>query len=123
MTYDHFVEEVCWQSDVCSRQRVERAIQATLETIGERLDARDAEQLAGQLPAPIADVLRQARSHRSFGVEELFTHVRDREPVRLREAVEHAKVICQVLAQALAQDGQVLLRAPASGVGESVLES
>jgi uncharacterized protein (DUF2267 family) len=110
MTYDQFIEEVCWQSDVSSRQRAERAIQATLETVGERLDARDADQLASQLPGPIAEVLRRARSHRSFGVEELFTHVRDREPVRLREAVEHAKVICQVLAEALDRDGQALLR-------------
>lgn len=73
-------------------------------------DHGDAEQLASQLPGPIADFLRRAVSHRSFGVEELFTDVRDREPIRLREAMEHANVICQVLAEALDWDGQALLR-------------
>jgi uncharacterized protein (DUF2267 family) len=111
MTYESFMGEVSWRSGVDSRQRIERAIQATLEIVGERMNARDAQQLADQLPAPLGEHLRKAPSHRAFGVEELFEHVKDQEPSRrLGIAVEHAKVVCQVLAEALDFDGQQLLR-------------
>jgi uncharacterized protein (DUF2267 family) len=111
MNDESFVGEVCWRSGISSRARAERAIEATVELIAERLPARDAEALAGRLPARLAALLRKVTAHGDFGVAELFEHVKNREPVGLGAAVEHAQVVCQVLAEALDDEGRQFLHA------------
>jgi uncharacterized protein (DUF2267 family) len=111
VTYETFLDEVCARSGLASREAAERAVRATLDLVGERLSAADARGLAEQLPGPLSRLLAAPRRHAAFDVLELYEHVKETEPVRLGIAVEHARVVCEVLAEALDAEGLALLRA------------
>jgi uncharacterized protein (DUF2267 family) len=108
MTYESFIEEVGWRAGLGERGTVLRAIETTLEIVGERLDPTLVADLAEQLPRPLGEILTRRGQHAAFGVEELYEHVKDQEPVRLGIAVEHARVVCELVAEAL--DGEALGR-------------
>ena len=104
MTYEGFIEEVCWRTGLQSEALAGRAAAATLQVIAERLGAVDAGALEQELPSPLAQAVGRAHRHGVFEVTELFARVAAEEPVRPGAAVEHAKVVCEVLTEALPEE-------------------
>ena len=103
MQYDEFIGQVQHQAHLASREDAVRAIRATLETLGERLFGNEADHLAAQLPREIAYYLTNARQRESFGLDEFFQRVQEREgvSVELPEAIYHARVVLSVLQDAV----------------------
>jgi uncharacterized protein (DUF2267 family) len=79
----------------------ERAVQATLETLGERISSGEADDLAAELPEPLRDWVR------SEGNAEASTGVRARPFATLRETVSE-KELSDTVAQ-LPDDYRALL--------------
>ena len=103
MQFEEFVGEVQHHARLGSQGETMRAIQATLETLGERLHGEEAENLGAQLPAALGAYLRLAREKESFGVDEFFQRVAEREGagVDLPDAVHHARAVLAVLQKAV----------------------
>jgi len=101
MQYDQFVGQVHARGRFASDGEAVRAIHATLETLGERLYGGEAENLAAQLPPELGHYLREAVTGQSFDLDEFFRRVSMREGVDLPEAVFHARVVMEVLKEAV----------------------
>jgi uncharacterized protein (DUF2267 family) len=111
MTYETFMDEVGWRAGLAGSQPSEGAVRATLELVGQRLAADDARTLAAQLPGGLAALVASAPEHHPFGLSQLFVLVASRERVPLGAAVEHAKVVCEVLTECVDADTRALLHA------------
>jgi uncharacterized protein (DUF2267 family) len=101
MRFEEFVGQVQHRARLASEGEAMRAIYATLETLGERLFGREADELAAQLPAAIGAYLRLAKEKERFDLEEFFRRVAEREGVDLPDAVFHARVVLEVLQEAV----------------------
>ncbi len=101
MKYDEFVAQVQRRADLKTRDEAVQAIQATLETLGERLAGGEAKDLAAQLPPEIATYLQQplAGSGVPFTLDDFFMRVAEREGCELAEATFNARVILGLVAE------------------------
>ncbi len=68
MQFEQFVGQVQHRAHLPTQGAAVRAICATLETLGERISWREANDLAAQLPAGISAYLRLAREQERFDV-------------------------------------------------------
>ncbi|MEW6159780.1 MAG: DUF2267 domain-containing protein [Verrucomicrobiota bacterium] len=103
MTYDEFTGHVQHRARLGTTGEAVKAIRATLETLAERLDAGEAKDLASQLPEEIGIYLRKdfgAKGER-FDLNEFFSRVSLREQMDLPVAVYHARVVIEVLQEAV----------------------
>ncbi len=98
MKFDQFVGQVQHRARMSSSGEGVAAIRATLETLGEHLFGGEADNLAAQLPQEIGLYLLQAVPGDGFMLDEFFQRVSQREGVDLPEAVYHARVVIEVLA-------------------------
>lgn len=103
MRYDEFVGQVQQRAKLPDSGRAVRAIQATLETLGERLFGGEADELAAQLPPEIGYYLRQAQAKDNFGMDEFFDRICLREGVHLGTAMHHARIVLSVLTEAVSR--------------------
>ncbi len=101
MRYDEFVGQVQSRARLGTEGEAVRAIHATLETLGERLYGGEAHNLASQLPQEIGSYLEQPVINESFSLDEFFDRVSMREGVDLPVAVYHARVVVEVLMEAV----------------------
>ena len=104
MTYDEFVGQVQSRAKLASTGEAVAAIRATLETLAERLAANAPEKLAAQLPREIGEYLRissTAGTGESFPLNEFFKRVAAREKVDEPDSVYHARVVIEVLCEAV----------------------
>lgn len=101
MRYDEFVGHVQNRARLGTEGEAVRAIHATLETLGERLYGGEAHNLAAQLPQEIGAYLEQPTTNESFGLDEFFDRVRMREGIDLPDSVYHARVVIEVLKEAV----------------------
>lgn len=103
MQFDEFVGEVQNRARLDSQGAAMRAICATLETLGERLHGEEAKNLGAQLPVALAAYLRLARQKETFDVQEFFERVAERQGsgVDLPDAAHHARVVLEVLQEAV----------------------
>jgi putative intracellular protease/amidase/uncharacterized protein (DUF2267 family) len=99
---DHqaFTKTVAELADV-DADVAERAIVATLTTLGERISEGEAEDLARHLPDSLAALLVQPGDARSFPADELFRRVAEREgtDVDPETAERHAAAVVAALAR------------------------
>jgi uncharacterized protein (DUF2267 family) len=79
----------------------ERAEDAALLTLGQRLELPLAQELARHLPPRAAAALLRKAYEGPFPLEELYRRVAEREGVRLSFAVEHTGVVFETVAEAL----------------------
>jgi uncharacterized protein (DUF2267 family) len=99
--YESFIESV--ERDAhASREEAERAAQATLRTLAERLSGGEARHVAHELPSPAAQWLHDGRKAEHFGVDEFVHRVAEREGVSEERAKEHATAVFAALGRALA---------------------
>lgn len=106
MDFGRFIKEVRTRGHMHSREEAERATQATLETLAERLKGGEADDLASQLPPEIAKHLRHERAGagEAFSLQEFFRRVSERDPgVDAPKAVYHARVVIEVLQEAVTE--------------------
>lgn len=101
MQYDEFIGEVQHRARLASRGAAMRAIQATLETLAERIPAGEASDLAAELPAELSTFLEDAEGTESFTVDEFFTRVAAKETEDLPDAVHHARAVIAVIQEAV----------------------
>ena len=83
----------------------ERAIDATLTTLGEQMPKGELDRLADQLPRELQRSLRAGGARveelNGFGVEGFLARVAGREGLSPSEALDHARAIFDVLEQAV----------------------
>jgi uncharacterized protein (DUF2267 family) len=85
----------------------ERAVRAVLETLGQRLPADEAEDLAAQLPPPLARCLEQtATQDEEFPVDEFYERVAELGDSDIEEAHGQTHAVLSVLDDAVSA-GQI----------------
>lgn len=103
MKHDEFVTHVQSAAQLDSREQAERAIQATLETLAERIVGDEAKDLAAQLPPEIGSHLRGHLGEKGglFGLREFYQRISDREGVPPTDAAIHARAVFSVVRAAV----------------------
>ncbi|MEC4811784.1 MAG: DUF2267 domain-containing protein [Scytonema sp. PMC 1069.18] len=103
MQHDEFIGQVQHRARLSSRGDAEVATRATLETLAERLAGNEPLHAAAQLPKGIAAYLEHeyAGAGASLSLNEFFQRVSLREGVEAPQAVYHARVVMEVLGEAL----------------------
>ncbi len=101
MQYEEIVGEVQDRAQLPSRGDAVRALQATLETLAERIHPGEAGDLAAQLPPELGKFLRDVDMTESFAVDEFFLRVAAKETVDLPDATFHARAVIDVLHEAV----------------------
>ena len=103
MKYDEFIGQVQNRARLSSREEAVKAIRATLETLAERLAGGEPKDLAAQLPEEIGVYLQheKAGSGERFSLDEFFKRVSEREGADLPASVYHARVVIEVLTEAV----------------------
>jgi len=101
MKYDEIVTEVQHKARLPARGDAVRALQATLETLAERIHPGEAEDLAAQLPPELDKFLGDVDMTESFPVDEFFLRVAAKETVDLPDATHHARAVIAVLQEAV----------------------
>ncbi len=101
MKYDEFVGEVQNRARLPSRGDTVRAIQATLETLAERIAPGEADDLAAQLPPELGTFLRDVETTERFSVDDFFLRVAAKETADLPDAAHHARAVIAVLQEAV----------------------
>lgn len=103
MNYDEFTGEVQNRLELADTGETVRAIRATLTTLGERLQAGEATDLAAPLPMEIDRFLEEADSGQRFDWDEFVERVWEREgrsdPDERADAAYHARAILAVVAE------------------------
>jgi putative intracellular protease/amidase/uncharacterized protein (DUF2267 family) len=76
----------------------DRAIEATLVTLGERISEGEAADLARHLPDSLAPLILQRGEAQGFGADEFFRRVAEREGTDPETAERHARAVVAALA-------------------------
>jgi uncharacterized protein (DUF2267 family) len=103
----HRVEEL---AAFATDDEAERALAATLVTLGECLADNESRALAGELPPPAAQALRRAAFTGGCDVSEFYDRVARREGVAIGFGVEHAQAVCRAVGEGISEEALVRLR-------------
>jgi uncharacterized protein (DUF2267 family) len=101
MRFDEFVGEVQNRARLSSADDALRCTRATLETLGERLAGGQPESLGSQLPESLAEYLASGGRGERFSPQEFIARVSKRENVDGSRAAYHARVVFEVLREAV----------------------
>jgi uncharacterized protein (DUF2267 family) len=85
------------------RERAAQATRAVLETLGERIAAGEARDLAERLPPGLAPWIATTGRPEPFDVDEFLRRVAEREAVDAETAERHARAVFEALARAVTQ--------------------
>jgi uncharacterized protein (DUF2267 family) len=102
MGYDEILAIVEQHADI-GRQRAERAAQATLQTLAERISQGEARDVAAELPPELAPWLGTDAGAEGFDVDEFIHRVAQREEVDPETAERHARAVFLALRRALTE--------------------
>lgn len=103
MNFDEFTGQVQHRLQLADSGEAVRAIRATLTTLGQRLEAGQASDLAGALPMEIDWYLTGAVAEHGqrFDWEAFVTRVADIEETDPSEAAHHARVVIDLVNEAV----------------------
>ncbi len=101
MKYERFIGLVQNRAKLASAEDAVTAIRATLETLSERLSVDESKDLGSQLPREIRHFLASNEVGQSFHLHEFFARVAEREERPLPVATYHARVVIEVLSEAV----------------------
>ena len=103
MKYHEFIKHVQTLGQINSTDEAQRATQATLETIRERVVGNEASQLAAQLPQELAQYLqgREGENGQHFAATEFYRRVTEKEGVEPTTAVVHTRAVFAALQSAV----------------------
>ncbi len=125
MKHDEFIGQVQYRAQLSSRGDAERATRATLETLAERLAGGEAHDLASQLPREIGEHLKREWSGigERFSLDEFFRRVSHREGADLPDAIFHARVVMEVVSEAVSKGEMDDVRAQLPAEFDRLFES
>lgn len=123
MKYEDFLGQVQHRARLASQEDAVRATRATLETFGERLCGGSADNLAAQLPMEIGHFLRTPPYHGRFDIEDFYQRVAEREGRELSDAVFHAKVVFNVMEEAVDAGEMKKIRAQLPEEWKGIMEN
>ncbi|MEV8633257.1 DUF2267 domain-containing protein [Streptosporangium sp. NPDC051023] len=103
MEYEEFID-ILKQYDDLGTEEAERAVRATLQTLGERLPDGEGRGVLQRLPMRVKPWIGAADAHEPFDVEEFLRRVAEREEVDVEVAARHARDVFWVLGQAVAPE-------------------
>jgi uncharacterized protein (DUF2267 family) len=103
LDHDRFIELTAQWADI-GFDAAERAVRATLETLAERIDRGEAQQVAEQLPPEIAPEVATDGPAQKFDVDEFLRRVAEREAVGIKEAERHVRAVFEVLRHVLEKE-------------------
>jgi uncharacterized protein (DUF2267 family) len=103
MDYAGFIKTVEQEAQI-PRPVAERAIAATLETLGERLSDGEARDIAHELPLELRPVIDRGGRAVGFHIDEFLRRVATREGVRETDAERHARAVFAALGQSVSRD-------------------
>lgn len=101
MEYEEFCAEITRESGEPDIRKVQRAAQATLQTLAERLPRSEAERLFLELPAETKPWVRSASDAGAFDIDEFLGRVARREGVDVETAFDHARAVFYALGDAI----------------------
>lgn len=103
MRYDAFIEQVQERGDLPTREQAERVVQATLETLGERLWPHRTEQrhIKAQLPKELSDYMQRRKGAYHYPLEEFYNRVGARADLGYTDAVRLSRVVMETLQGAI----------------------
>jgi uncharacterized protein (DUF2267 family) len=100
MQFDEFMGQVQSRARLASTGEALRAVRATLETLSERLAGGAASNLAAELPSELQQYLPDREAER-FDLDGFFSRVSEKEGEDLPQAVFHARVVIEVVREAV----------------------
>jgi uncharacterized protein (DUF2267 family) len=103
MQYDQFVKQVQSQTGVGSKEEALEVIEATLQTLGERLFGGEADDLAAQLPEELAVYIEDVEEKQNYNRQEFIARVAGLEGCDPSSAEAHIKGVAGVLSTAVTQ--------------------
>lgn len=106
MQYDEFIDRVWEKSRLESRERAIEITQATLETLGERLDRTVRRGVASQLPKELKDMLLSRPDTDLYELQEFYQRVGARADTKYYDAAERATAVLSILREAVSK-GQI----------------
>lgn len=106
MNYAQFIEEVQARAGLGDERSARRATAATLEILGQHLPSNDREAVCRRAPVEVATVLRRRHYDGDIEADGFFELVSELEGVAIGFALEHAEVVCQVLAEVVGDEGR-----------------
>ena len=101
MQYDEFMGLVHNRARLASSGEAVRATRATLEVLGQRLFGGEPKDLAAQLPQEVGRFLLETEKSESFGLDEFYERVGDKEGIDLPVAVHHSRAVMSVVQEAV----------------------
>lgn len=103
MQYGEIIKKVQTAAQIDDKEQARKAIQATFETLKERIIGDEASNLAAQLPEEIGAYLRgrEGENGQYFTLEEFYQRVGQIEGVEPTTAVTHVRGIFSVLSSAV----------------------
>jgi uncharacterized protein (DUF2267 family) len=123
MTFEKFIGEVQHRARLPSTGDALRATRATLETLCQRLTAGERKDLAAQLAHEIAHFLQVDAPLERLSMKDFFERVSEREEVPLPTAVYHARVVIEVLREAVSPGEIADIRAQMPAEFDDLFES
>jgi putative intracellular protease/amidase/uncharacterized protein (DUF2267 family) len=96
--HEAFTRTVAELADI-DADAAERATEATLRTLGERISEGEAEDLARHLPDSLAGIIVQPGGPQAFPADEFFQRVAEREGTDPETAERHAAAVVAALAR------------------------
>lgn len=103
MTYGELVAMVERRAHV-DRREAERAIEATMRTLAERLSPDEARQLAAELPPELLGWLHTETPPARFDVDEFLRRVADREEIEVATAELRVRAVFDAVRQAISAE-------------------
>jgi len=101
MQYETFLGQVQNRAKMSSLQDAVRATRVVLETLSRRIVPGEAKDLSAQLPSEIGRFLVSSDTVEKFSLEEFFERISREENVDLPVALYHARVVMEVLQEAV----------------------
>ena len=100
MQFDEFMGQVQSRARLASTGEALEAVRATLATLSERVAGGAATNLAAELPSALGEYLKD-RAPERFDLDEFFRRVSEKEGQGLPQAVFHARVVMEVVREAV----------------------
>ncbi|KMQ51187.1 hypothetical protein CHISP_1893 [Chitinispirillum alkaliphilum] len=101
MDYEKFTDRVKRELKLKTAQEAKLAVEATLSTLGERLNGADVHALGAQLPGELKGYLSERSNVEGFNLEEYYNRVASRTGLSYSAGVNQARVVASVLRDAI----------------------
>lgn len=99
MKADEFLKQVQSRAHLSSKDEAIDATRATLAVLGQRLFGGEVKDLGSQLPQEIGSYLNEQPGSETFGIDEFFQRISQREGTDISVASDHARAVIAVLCE------------------------